>query len=166
MPFDAAPDQSIESRIIDEALRILGPNGEHWIKGGDINGKFCMLHALAFPKLGFPEPLEEETELKILEAIAKLHGSYIYIPSFNDSPWRTFEEILAVLQLARTTRPSAALRRVVEEYRRHPQLLYLPQLVSAYDDKVRRQRRKTIASEIGIACGAIVMMLVAVCIPL
>ena len=45
MPFDGTPEQNIESRIIDETLRILGPNGENWIKGSGVDDKFCFLHA-------------------------------------------------------------------------------------------------------------------------
>jgi hypothetical protein len=46
MPFDATPtNQPNESRIIDAALRILGPNGEHWMKGSGVDAKYCMLHA-------------------------------------------------------------------------------------------------------------------------
>lgn len=33
MPFDATPEQSIETRLIDEMLKILGPGGEHWFQG-------------------------------------------------------------------------------------------------------------------------------------
>jgi hypothetical protein len=87
--------------------------------------------------MAFPHPLKEETELQIIEAIAKIHGRYIYIPSFNDGPQRTFPEVLAVLRRAKTTKPSKALRRVVDEFRKNPQLLFLPQLVALYDDQVR-----------------------------
>lgn len=50
MPFDSAPPTAPykgTAKLIDDALSLLGPNGEHWIKQtAELNGKFCVLGAL------------------------------------------------------------------------------------------------------------------------
>jgi hypothetical protein len=89
VPFDNAPELPAETRVIDEMIGILGPNGENWIKGdGSLSNKFCLLHAMniASSNLGCRS---YETELRIVEAICKLHRRYMYIPCFRARPLDT-----------------------------------------------------------------------------
>jgi hypothetical protein len=162
MPFDATPDQSIESRIIDEALRILGPNGEHWIKGSEFGSqRVCMLHALNLAKHNL-RTRGDETELRVIEAIRVLHNKSQQIPDFNDDPRRTFVEVLQVLQLARTVTPSALSRKLVREYVSPAQLI---EMILEAERKFQAERKKAIAAEIGTAVASIVIMVAGICIP-
>ena len=78
MPFDLAPEPSIETRILDEMLEILGPNGEHWIKDleQDDKGGYCMLGALGLvlQRLGFPHA---DPITYINQAIYEAYGKMI-----------------------------------------------------------------------------------------
>jgi hypothetical protein len=157
MPFDATPDRSSETRIIDKALQILGPNGENWIKGDGVDDKFCMLHALnmARHRIG-GRTRGDETELRVVEAIRLLHHKTQQVPDFNDDPERTFEEVVAVLQLARTVKPSALVRKLYAEQISSAQLIEMI---------LEAERKKAMAAEIATAVATIAIMLASVCIP-
>jgi hypothetical protein len=164
MPFDNTPE-TIESRIIDEALRILGPKGENWIKGTEFGSqRVCMLHALnmARNQIG-GQSMRDETEIRVVEAIRLIHHRTQQVPDFNDDPERTFDEVVAVLQRAKTAKPSALGRKLYGEY------VSPSALVELFCDAERKslsERKKAMAAEIGTAVGTIAIMLASICIPL
>jgi hypothetical protein len=161
MPFDATPDQPIESRIIDEALRILGASGEHWIKGSGVADKYCLLHALnvARHRLG---ARGDETKLRVVEAIRVVHHKSLQIPDFNDDPRRSFAEVAEVLHLARTVTPSALMRKLVREHVSPSQMV---EMFASAERKFQAERKKAMATDIGMSVAAIAIMLAGVCIP-
>ena len=116
MPFDLASEPSIETRILDEMLEILGPNGERWIKDleQDDKGGYCMLGALGLvlQRLGFPhgDPITY-----INQAIYEAYGKVISVVEFSDSPRRRFQEIRRVLRLAKTVTPDPDIMLIAKE---------------------------------------------------
>lgn len=159
MPFDSTPEQTFESRIIDETLRILGPDGKHWIKGSGVDDRHCLLHALNVAKHNVGAS-GDETHLRIIEAIRTVQNSYINIPDFNDEPERVFADVLEILRIARTVRVSALTRKVG---------LHMDpaQLVNLFQNAERKaRRRKAIVTEAGMTAIAIMVMVAGVCIPI
>lgn len=97
MPFDATPELPIETRIIDKALEILCPNGEHWTQGRfHDNGTYCMRGAIHSARRRL-RLMGDRTEQFIT---AQLHGNE-WIEDFNDAPHRTFIDIRNLLEVVR-----------------------------------------------------------------
>jgi hypothetical protein len=91
------------ARVIDEALRILGPHGEQWIKGSedDTKGNYCIMGAidLAREKLN----VRNADALRFVrDAIRKEEGrSHAFIARFNDGDLTTFVNVRRILLLAK-----------------------------------------------------------------
>ena len=91
----------IEVRVIDEALKILGPNGEKWIKDyeTDKQHNHCMIGAikLARRKLKVKNDLTKH----FVEQALRRDQHISYIPAFNDDPCRRFDHVREVMLLAK-----------------------------------------------------------------
>ena len=133
MPFDGTADRPaavrtfgtppcappVEARIIDEALEILGPNGERWIQGSetDCDHNHCMIGAikLARRRLGVKG---DKTVRLINNEIQRYRAASedrwrkeSGVVDFNDRPDRTFEQVRETFLLARREALSRAARR-------------------------------------------------------
>jgi hypothetical protein len=102
MPFDAR-QPCAEVRVIDKALELLGPNGEHWTQGisKDREGNRCIMGAVRSAK----RMLRIKGDQTIRIILTALGGDPRYRPidiiiDYNDSD-REFEEIAALLAHAR-----------------------------------------------------------------
>jgi hypothetical protein len=105
MPFDAATAIPAEVRIIDKALELLGPNGEHWTKGiaNDGEGNRCIVGAVRSARRMLRLKGDNTTKI-ILTALGVSRSPYYrpveHIEDFNDGD-REFDEIAALLVHAR-----------------------------------------------------------------
>jgi hypothetical protein len=108
MPFDGR-QPCAEVRVIDKALELLGPNGEGWIQHQvtDHLGNRCLLGAILVARNLLAIRTDSTIHL-VAKTIAGDHFARIrmdqhsgLIESFNDGPWRTFDEIAGVLVCAR-----------------------------------------------------------------
>jgi hypothetical protein len=105
MPFDGR-QPCLEIQIIDKALEVLGPNGEHWIQGevNDSHGNRCIVGAVrtARRKLRLKG---DRTITLILTALcasrSNIYSPLEFIENFNDQPGRKFDEIAGLLVHAR-----------------------------------------------------------------
>lgn len=135
MPFDANSERAnpvrhpdpardappIEARIIDEALKILGPNGERWIKGYEADGKrnHCMIGAIKLARRRL-KVKRDDTERFILNAIFRDDNAESFIETFNDAPGRCFDHVretflpakCEALSGSRTARPGFEIERI------------------------------------------------------
>ena len=82
----AVDTDPIEARLIDKALKILGPNGEKWIKGreADKQHNHCMIGAI-----------------KLARRTLRRDHHIPHVPSFNDDPCRRFDQVREVMLLAK-----------------------------------------------------------------
>jgi hypothetical protein len=91
----------VEARVIDEALKILGLNGEKWIKGreADQQHNHCMIGAikLARRRLKARGDTTKELVLKVLHR----EGQISHIPTFNDQGYRRFDQVREIMLLAK-----------------------------------------------------------------
>jgi hypothetical protein len=127
MPFDGNAERSapvcfpdapqneppIEARIIDEALKILGPHGERWIQRQlyDRSGGHCMIGAIlcACDQLGIKAAQTVELVVEAFSTSEFIPENAGDIPeqiseliqNFNDEPGRPFGHIDQVLRKAR-----------------------------------------------------------------
>jgi hypothetical protein len=91
----------IEVRVIDEALKILGPDGEKWIKGyeTDKQHNHCMIGAIKLARRRL-KVKDDFTKHFVEQALRR--GRHIsYIPAFNDDPDRHFDHVREVMLLAK-----------------------------------------------------------------
>jgi hypothetical protein len=127
MPFDGNAERSapvrlpdaphseppIEARIIDEALKILGPNGQKWIQGreADQQHNHCMIGAikLARRRLKVKGDATERLVLNVLYRDNGL-GQLQFIERFNDKPGRSFNHVRETFLLAKCEALSHARR--------------------------------------------------------
>ena len=97
----AVDTDPIEARVIDEALKILGPNGEKWIKGRETDKQHnhCMVGAisLARRRLKVKDDATKDLVLKVL----RLEGQTPLIEAFNDNPSRGFKSVREIMLLAK-----------------------------------------------------------------
>jgi hypothetical protein len=116
MPFDGNRSASvrnldaphnplpIEARIIDEALKILGPNGERWIQGREADNKrnHCMIGAvkLARRRLKVTGDDTERLIRNVLRHDGNCGGS-TPVEVFNDRAVRSFSHVRETLLLAK-----------------------------------------------------------------
>jgi hypothetical protein len=128
MPFDgnaerSAPvrlpdvpqcDPPIEARIIDEALRILGPNGEKWIQGreADQRHNHCMIGAIKLARRRL-KAKGDDTERLILRVLHRdgSSGRLPVIQGFNDKTGRSFNHVRETFLLAKCEALMRAHRR-------------------------------------------------------
>src|ERR1700754_2081680 len=104
MPFDATPELPVETRLLDEMLRIFGPSGENWIQQEEADkvGGFCMIGALSQARVRL-RIFGDDTEAKIMQAICRHNGQpFAAIDVYNDDGKRTFSDVREVLELAKT----------------------------------------------------------------
>lgn len=102
MPFDTTPlaepiVYTGDAAVLDEALRLLGPNGEHWYQGGARCGdRMCVATALS-------EAIRDDD--LAYNTYARLHFSLMpygdSIPTWNDDPYTTFADVRQKLEQAR-----------------------------------------------------------------
>ena len=97
----AVDTDPIEARVIDEALKILGPNGEKWIKGRETDKRHnhCMVGAisLARRRLKVKDDATKDLVLRVL----RLEGQIPLIEAFNDNPRRGFKSVREIMLLAK-----------------------------------------------------------------
>jgi hypothetical protein len=107
-------------RVIDEMLRILGPNGEHWIqdKLADARGRFCMLGAMQYAQQKLNLTFSAGAGAAIMEAI-KQHNDGLFqsIEALNDTQ-KSFLSVRRVLEAAKTVTPSNYSTAVTNDLRR------------------------------------------------
>jgi hypothetical protein len=108
MPFDGG-QPCLEIQVIDKALELLGPNGEGWLQHHltDHRGNRCLLSAILVAR-NLLAIKADGTIHRVAEAIAGRNYARIHpeqhsrlIESFNDGPWRKFDEVAGVLVRAR-----------------------------------------------------------------
>jgi hypothetical protein len=91
----------IEACVIDEALKILGPNGGKWIKGRETDKQHnhCMVGAisLARRRLKVKDDATKHLVLKVL----RQEGQIPLIEAFNDNPRRGFKSVREIMLLAK-----------------------------------------------------------------
>jgi len=127
MPFDGNAERSapvrlpdaphseppIEARIIDEALKILGPNGEKWIQGreADKQHNHCMIGAIKLARRRL-KVKGDDTERLMLNALYRDngHGRLQFIEGFNDQSGQSFNRVRETLLLAKCEALSRARR--------------------------------------------------------
>jgi len=103
---DASAELPIEARIIDEALTILGSNGEKWIQGSeaDSENNYCMIGAIELAQRRL-NAKSDHTACLIINEIRRNHGfgegPDVSIMDFNDEPGRSFEEVRETFLLAK-----------------------------------------------------------------
>ena len=116
MPFDAARAQTIEMRLIDETLKILGPNGEHWMQGDEDDGRgnYCMWGAIRRARKRYSPAWKDDLEARIAEAIWQGQGlRYHFVVPFNDALGTTFTDVRNVLELAKVVTPTKETREIL-----------------------------------------------------
>jgi hypothetical protein len=116
MPFDAARAQTIEMRLIDETLKILGPNGEHWMHGDEDDGRgnYCMWGAIRRARKRYSPAWKDDLEARIAEAIWQGQGlRYHFVVPFNDALGTTFTDVRNVLELAKVVTPTKETREIL-----------------------------------------------------
>jgi len=128
MPFDVTAERSapirtlnappreppVEARIIDEALKILGPNGEKWIQGSEADSahNHCMIGAIKLARRRLRVKGDHTARLVIKE-IRRDHRfdwSNVSIIEFNDRPRRSFDQVRETFLLAKCEVLSRARR--------------------------------------------------------
>jgi hypothetical protein len=127
MPFDGNAERSapvrlpdaphcepIEARIIDEALKILGPNGEKWIKGheADKQHNHCMIGAIKLARRRLRVKGDHTARLVIKEIRRNHRFDWpdVSIIDFNDKPGRSFDQVRETFLLAKCEALSRARR--------------------------------------------------------
>jgi hypothetical protein len=139
MPFDAPPVPTIETRIIDEMLKIFGSNGERWLQGAEDDhcGNYCLWGALKRARQRYSPAWKDDVEAQIMEAIWQGQRlRFTFIISFNDALGRTFADIYDVLQLAKTAVPTKETRKIGHEAK-----TCSAALISLYSFQNARKRR-------------------------
>jgi hypothetical protein len=108
MPFDSAPELPAEVRLIDEALRILGLEGQYWIKLKWHDGnKHCLEGALQIATRKLHAYASERNTVRlivrsIMFLCGQRHGTDRRpIIDFNDHLRTTFDEVRMALLVAR-----------------------------------------------------------------
>jgi hypothetical protein len=105
MPFDGR-QPCLEIQIIDKALEVLGPKGEHWLQGkrSDRRGNRCVMGAVdhARRSMGIKKDRTISFLLKAAGYHHRVPARWYVMEDFNDDPKRTFDEIAALLVQART----------------------------------------------------------------
>jgi hypothetical protein len=127
MPFDGNAERSapvrlpdapqceppIEARIIDEALEILGPNGEKWIQGreADQRHNHCMIGAIKLARRRL-KVKGDDTERLMLNALYRDNGQerVQFIERFNDQSGQSFNRVRETFLLAKCEALSHARR--------------------------------------------------------
>jgi hypothetical protein len=103
----------VEARIIDEALKILGPNGERWIQGreADKQHNHCMVGAIRLARRRL-KVKGDKTERLILNVLYRdgNTGRLQFIEGFNDKLGRRFDHVRETLLLAKCEALSRAHR--------------------------------------------------------
>jgi hypothetical protein len=91
----------IEVRVIDEALKILGPNGEKWIKDyeTDKQHNHCMIGAIKLARRRLK--VKNDLTKHFVEQALRRDQHISYIPAFNDDPCRRFDHVREVMLLAK-----------------------------------------------------------------
>jgi hypothetical protein len=124
MPFDGNAERSapirlpdappLEARIIDEALNILGPNGEKWIQGdeADAQHNHCMIGAIRLARHRL-KARGDDTERLIAQVLYRgtCRRPLQSIENFNDERGRRFGQVREAFLLAKCE----ALRRARHE---------------------------------------------------
>ena len=89
MPFDATEHAAldidpVEARVIDEALRILGPNGEKWITGSETDKQHnhCMIGAIRLARRRLK--VKGDSTVRLIHNALHREGQPPSIPHFND----------------------------------------------------------------------------------
>lgn len=102
-------DLNSKLRVLQGALRFLGPNGENWKKhsyGANTTPNWCLAGSLAKsavdlglvdPKADFIVAADQLTRATSLHQLARDNG-YTNIPEFNDSYDTNFEDVRALLE--------------------------------------------------------------------
>jgi hypothetical protein len=100
-PDIAVDTDPIEARVIDEALKILGPSGEKWIKGreADKQHNHCIIGAIKLARRRLKVE-EDGTKRLVLDEVYRNSGHYS-IETFNDNPGRRFNSVREVMLLAK-----------------------------------------------------------------
>ena len=98
---NAADGDPIEVRVIDEALKILGPDGEKWIKGyeTDKQHNHCMIGAIKLARRRLK--VKDDLTKHFVEHALRCAGHISHIPAFNDDPCRSFDHVREVMLLAK-----------------------------------------------------------------
>jgi hypothetical protein len=127
MPFDGNAERSapvrpadalhceppIEARIIDEALKILGPYGERWIQGreADKQHNHCMIGAIKLARRRL-KVKGDNTERLMVNALYRDNGQEQpqFIDGFNDQSGQSFNRVRETFLLAKCEALSRALR--------------------------------------------------------
>lgn len=103
-------DLNSKLRVLEGALRLLGPNGEHWKKssyGGPSTQKWCLAGSLAKSafELGVVDPnrdfvavADQLTRDTSLHQLARDNG-YDNVPEFNDKPLIDFNDVRSLVEL-------------------------------------------------------------------
>ena len=91
----------IEVRVIDEALKILGPDGEKWIKGRETDRQHnhCMIGAIKLARRRLK--VKNDLTNDFVEQALRRDRHIPHIPSFNDDPCRRFDQVRQVMLLAK-----------------------------------------------------------------
>lgn len=100
MPYDGGNYQDTVARRM---LKVLGENGEHWIKGemDDGRGNFCWTGAWCCVCDDIRRTDVGMTSFALGEAAARKtvpSDNFINIPLWNDAPERTFDDIKRALE--------------------------------------------------------------------
>jgi hypothetical protein len=98
---NAADGDPIEVRVIDEALKILGLDGEKWIKGyeTDKQHNHCMIGAIKLARRRLK--VKNDLTKHFVEQVLRRDQHISYIPAFNDDPGRRFDHVREVMLLAK-----------------------------------------------------------------
>ena len=90
-------DQKSNAEIIEEALNLLGPNGEHWGKKeyfDDKSNTYCTMGAVQVAAVWGPGNTLGKIENAILTEIDKRSGAMMHsVEQWNDKVDRTFDEV-------------------------------------------------------------------------
>ena len=98
------PQPNKIAELISEAINILGPNGEHWIRGrlDDGCGNYCMLGALSKANQKIPDSnlfTACESVARVIERKSYINcdGDVSCIPIYNDIVASNFSQIKEVM---------------------------------------------------------------------
>ena len=104
MPLDGTTLLSMKARIIDEALRLLGPNGEKWIQGrrADRRGNHCTIGAIKLARHRL-RAQGDDTERLLCNAPRRdgNYKGYLPIATFNDGADRQFNHLREIFLAAK-----------------------------------------------------------------
>jgi hypothetical protein len=97
----AVETDCVEVRVIDEALKILGPNGEKWIKGREADNRHnhCMIGAINLARRRLK--VKNDLTKHFVEKALRRDQLIPHIPSFNDEPRRRFDQVREIMLLAK-----------------------------------------------------------------